>query len=298
MKSPTAAPRNQQKARPKREITSKLLVEAVLVVLLAMIAARLFWLIIAPLPLPQGDPLEIAKIAATPQEATPSQSPFGAALSDAPAEQAIVADVAETTLNLKLKGVWTDAEAPSAAIQLPDGKQARFAVGDEIISGVSLLSVEADRAIIRRAGQREALIFEGKAAVPRNEAPSSAEAGEAAVETPSNELRSGSGLSNGGGAPLPGGLSSVIRIAPGQIGPDGAPSIRLYASENREAFQELGLRDGDRVVSIDGATMPANPAQLAAMIGSLQSKSSAVLMVERSGEQISVTVSMADFVEN
>jgi len=70
----------------------------------------------------------------------------------------------ETTLDLKVFGMRADlsGENSSAIIETPDGKQWTYLVGDEIIPGVTLKSVEIDWVILDRNGADERLSRQGK----------------------------------------------------------------------------------------------------------------------------------------
>ena len=259
-------------------------IELLLAVLLAALAARFFWLVFSPLPLPSGAPIERS---GAQQAAAPVivKNPFGAAANVEIAEVDEAPDVAETTLNLKLTGVWAEGVEGSAIIALPDGKQRRFNVGDEIINGVELDAVYADQVTIRRNGVREALKFEGK------------EATAAANQAARRSSRSQPNLRNVSGtppaAPSAGmnGIASVLRVAP-SIDENGERSIELYASRNRVAFESFGLKDGDRLVAINGSAPPTNPAALSSVIATLQRRSSVTVTVERNGERIPISISM------
>ncbi len=72
----------------------------------------------------------------------------------------------ETTLDLKVFGMRADigGDTSSAIIQTPDNKQASYAIGDEIIPGVTLKQVEIDYVILDRNGVIERLSRQGKTA--------------------------------------------------------------------------------------------------------------------------------------
>ena len=70
----------------------------------------------------------------------------------------------ETTLNLKVFGMRADlkGDTSSAIIQTPDQKQATYFLGDEIIQGVTLKSVDIDFVILDRNGTLERLSRQGR----------------------------------------------------------------------------------------------------------------------------------------
>ncbi len=261
------------------------IIELAAVALIAILAARLFWLLFAPLPLPQGEPLN-TRAQPSAAAAIAVANPFKTAAVAETAAETASPDVVETTLNLTLTGVWVDEAAASASIQMPDGEQRRFTVGDEIIDGVTLAAVYPDQAIIRRAGVREALKFESKEVFDRPAA-SARSSGSAQAQ-----LRSGGELPANIGANGPAGFASIMRIAPA-TSETGERTLELYAAGNRSAFAAFGLRDGDKLVSIDGMAPPSNPAALSSVLSSLQRKSSASLIVERDGKEIPINISLS-----
>ncbi len=73
-------------------------------------------------------------------------------------------DAPETTLNLKLFGRITGTPA-RATIQTPDGTQKGYAVGQEIMSGVTLEAVNPDYVVISQNGALERLTIEDRGGV-------------------------------------------------------------------------------------------------------------------------------------
>jgi type II secretion system protein C len=64
----------------------------------------------------------------------------------------------ESDLELTLFGLRSG-DAGSAIIQPPDGRQAIFQIGDEIVDGVQLVAVHRDHIVIHRNGREERLTF-------------------------------------------------------------------------------------------------------------------------------------------
>lgn len=83
------------------------------------------------------------------------------------AVEATVAEAPVTTLNLTLVGLRAEGEGRgSAIIQTPDNQQRPYAVGDEILDGVTLAAVEAGFVTMRRAdGAVERLGFAERASL-------------------------------------------------------------------------------------------------------------------------------------
>ena len=131
--------------------------ELVLLSLLALQCARLLWTLVTPVD-PVGDwrtssALRAPMAAST--ELLGSFDPFFRLSGDA--GPAVV-----TSLNLKLYGVREDRASGrgSAIISTPDGQQKSFAVGEEIVPGVTLKAVNFDSVTISRGGASEQLFLD------------------------------------------------------------------------------------------------------------------------------------------
>lgn len=70
----------------------------------------------------------------------------------------------ETTLDLKVFGMRADlgGDSSSAVIETPDGKQSTYVIGETIIPGVTLKSVDIDFVILDRNGKTERLSRQGR----------------------------------------------------------------------------------------------------------------------------------------
>lgn len=255
------------------------LTELILVVILGIMLAQIFLSFVAPLPLPQGDATAAIPGRQQDMEERVVKSPFPATVLDAaPLETALA--VSETALDLTLTGVWADAEEGSATIRTPDGKQSRFAVGDTIVSGVTLEAVFPDQVVINTNGVREALRFESKAM--------SGETPPVMVE-PRGRQNTNAPLKSVTSASI-GNLASILRVAP-TLDSNGKLVVEVYAAKNRAAFTAFGFKDGDRLVSIDGRATPTKPTALSAVLSEIQRKDETVIVVERDGKKIPISVS-------
>jgi general secretion pathway protein C len=138
-----------------------LAVEIALLALLALQCARLLWALVTPVS-PLGDWRRDAVAAvASPAILSTFDPFFRLSRSNGP--------VIITSLNLKLFGVREDRASGrgSAIIGLPDGTQGSFAVGEDILPGVTLAAVAFDNVTIRRGGAREQLFLDqSQAATP------------------------------------------------------------------------------------------------------------------------------------
>ena len=142
--------------------------ELALAVALAVLLARIAWLVIEP-----GGAVSrvetLGQYQASPSQTQASQTrspdydllvslnPFDRTGQDV---EAIVPDAPETKLNLVLKGVRATADGGgSAMIQTPDNRMQIYRPGDAILEGVLLDRVFGDRIILRKDGATEALLM-------------------------------------------------------------------------------------------------------------------------------------------
>ena len=130
--------------------------ELLLISLLALQCARLVWTVLTPVG-PVGD---WRASAATPTAPAPTGVLAGFDPFFRLAGQS--GPVLVTSLNLKLYGVRQDQASGrgSAIISTPDGRQSSFAVGDEIMPGVTLTGVGFDSVTISRGGASEQLFMD------------------------------------------------------------------------------------------------------------------------------------------
>ena len=226
------------------------LVEFALLVVLGLLLARTFWLIAAPAksvnaltPAPASmvtAPAPVSRLQANLSLLT-SANPF------ASVERAAVDDdtisVPETSLNLRLQGVRAitsgdgDLQA-SATIVTPDNRQGVYVVGDKLLDNVVLSRILSNRVILDKGGTFEALYLEGREdglRVLGGEEPRQAIGGQRVVEPAIHHIASAETL-----------LSAVRLI------PAGEEALRIVPTVAPEDLEGLGLREGDRLVAVDG----------------------------------------------
>lgn len=165
-------------------------------------------------------------------------APFGSASGSGPT-------AVETTLPLRLLGVLAepDPRTGRALIAAGGGSSAVYAVGAAIPGGATLIEIYPTQVILERAGRRESL------ALPENLLPSLNAAGRTPVppegDSRSNRL-----------APSPA-LNAITQVMTWQsVLRAGQPSgVRVYPGANAAAFEALGLRPGDLVVTVNQAPL-------------------------------------------
>lgn len=147
-------PRAERLLRRLPRLTALSAVELALLALIAVQAARLVWILVTPVG-PVGDwrPVGALTLPATHSGLTDFDPFFRLSGGGAPATI--------TSLNLRLYGVREDRATGrgSAIIALPNGSQRSFAVGEEIIPGVTLAAVGFDNVTVNRGGAPEQLFL-------------------------------------------------------------------------------------------------------------------------------------------
>ena len=251
--------------------------EIVLLVLIAVQAARLLWILVTPvgpvgewkasgaLVLPDGD--------AALREFDPFFRLSGAG-----------APAVVTSLNLKLYGVTEDRATGrgSAIIALPDGTQRSFAVGEEIIPGVALAQVGFDNVTIDRAGVREQIFLDqSEPAQVAGGAPPSVPATVPGQPQPA-QVRAAPTAPVAAASPTGPPIRFQPRMANGQV--DGI-IVSPGGSDGGAAFRSAGFVPGDVIVSVNGQRVTSTE-QARALIRATGGE--AILMVDRGGQAVSM----------
>lgn len=240
--------------------------ELLLLGLLAVQLARLIWLLAGPLG-PVGD----------------WKAPGGLA---APADGAVLAGfdpffrlsgssgpTVVTSLDLKLYGVREDRATGrgSAIIALPDGRQMNFAVGEEIMPGVTLTAVGFDNVTISRGGAPEQIFLD--------------ESGPAPVVGPGDTAA----------PPTPEVLAPIVQAAPAGLPIGIQPRIAggringvlvTPGNDGGQAFRAAGFAPGDVIVSVNGQRVTS----LDQARGAIVPGGEADVMVDRGGRAVPMHV--------
>lgn len=241
--------------------------ELLLLGLLAVQAARLIWTVATPVE-PFGRWRADPAAPTASLDVLGSFDPFFRLAPDAGA--AVV-----TSLQLKLFGVRADQATGrgSAIIGLPDGTQASYAVGDEVMPGVRLDAVRFDGITVLRGGAREQLFLD--------------------QSTPAVTV---SPLA----VPTPVTISPPAAAAPARLQDDVAASPRiidgrvagftLQPRASGEAFRGAGLQPGDVLVAVNGARI-TDAGSVPNLSNLLAQGNSVTVEIERSGNPVTLTLS-------
>jgi len=260
-------------------------VALILVVLIAWLLARIAWMLI-PGPA-AGDPVEVPPGSAAARtdpgqadvQAIANAHIFGEATAEAaaPPPPSDHDDLAETRLNLSLKGTITaNEEQLSIAIIADTGNQEKvYAIRDTVVPGTTLHAVYADRVILNRSGALEALKLpkefpQGSQSVRRVAPPPVTRAADA---NPSIQEVVSENVTK---------LADVIRPTPYFVAGQ-QQGYRVYPGRDRRQFAALGLRPGDLIKDIDGAAL-TDPQQAMEIFQNLGSADQVSVTVERNGQ--------------
>lgn len=244
--------------------------ELLLLALIAVQAARLVWTLVTPVG-PLGDYQGPAAL-------TPPAD--GSALADFDPFFRLAADgpAVVTSLDLKLYGVREDRATGrgSAIIALPDGAQHSFAVGDEIMPGVTLAAVGFDSVTISRGGAPEQIFLD-------QSEPAAAAASADAAAAPAT------------GAQTPAPAPPAPRTAPAapaaeillQPRSTGGRVQGVAVGGNAQALRAAGLVPGDVIVSVGGQRVTSTEQAWALL---RRSGGEADVVVNRGGRAVPIRV--------
>jgi general secretion pathway protein C len=236
--------------------------ELALVAVLAYEVARLVWTVAVP----AGPVGAWSAPARAPAVADPallgSFDPFFRQSGDD--EAATVSSLALTLLGTR---VDTVSGRGSAIIATPDGKEASFLVGETIIPGVRLRSVEFDGVTIDRGGASERLMLDQSAGTP----PVTPESAGVATDAPATRA-----------AGLAAGVTATPRLAGATL-----TGLVLTPKGDGAAFAAAGLQPGDVLVSVNGRPVAElrDPAAIVALLDA----GGASLAIERGGRPLTLT---------
>ena len=242
--------------------------ELALLVLIAVQAARLIWIFVAPIG-PVGDWKSPAATAPRADGAVLAAfDPFFRLSAGGP--------VVVTSLNLKLTGVREDRATGrgSAIIQLPDGRQLSFGVGEEIMPGVTLAAVGFDNVTINRGGAQEQIFIDQSQPAPVAGADPNATTpvppGPPQVVTPQG----------------PANMAGAINFTPRMAGTGVNGVTVMPGNDGGRAFSAAGFQPGDVIVAVNGQRVTSLEQARAAM----GTGGTASVMVERGGRAVPLTV--------
>lgn len=228
------------------------LANAILVIMIGLAAARLFWLLWPQAELPVtadlaahdrgadgAAPVNIDTIAAA--------NLFGEKTTAETAAYAEEIEAPETRLNLILTGIISSrsGERSRAMIKSGNRDQRAYGVGDTVAGGVKLHAIYANRVILDRGGRYETLTLEQEKTAA--ESVRRIERGERVTAAAAEEL----GTIRRELLNDPSKISQYIRLQPERRN-GTLIGYRIYPARERELFNELGLKPGELVTAVNG----------------------------------------------
>ncbi|MAI89697.1 type II secretion system protein N [Ponticaulis sp.] len=266
-----------------------LAVDLALVLILGLLIARLVWTILSPASF-----VDVSTTAYRPQASDTEQriranpnllrtfNPFSRELEAAPVTEET--DAPETTLNLAIRSIFmsSSSEQSFARIQTPDNEVKRFREGDIILSGVTLERILADRVILSRNGNREALFSRELSVIGDVGETAQSEARAEPVERAAPpQTTNRVDVST---------LDEFYRdVTVRRVGRDsGGTVLQIQGSSSSELLARAGLRTNDILLSVNSYDLSED--SLSDLYQTLQSADELDFMVERDGRTFPLTV--------
>ena len=294
-------------------------VNIVLVAALGLALAQLFWLV-WPEPAPEviapsqaGGAAGAKPVKRIDVSAIAGAHLFGEqTVASAELERQKELNAPETQLNLELTGIIADRDGSRSRALIKDqkGKQDGYRVDEQIVSGVKLRAIYADRVILDRSGRLETLTLESvkkaqsmtgltrrpaeragtqtAAAATSSRGAATADAEPAEAQGVSSELEAKLSDVRREIMANPANAQRYIRLRPARQ--DGSlVGYRIFPGQDNTLFKQAGLQSGELVTAINGQPLN-NPAASLKMLGNLAKAGSATITVENDGASRTVEV--------
>ncbi|MGB7755634.1 MAG: type II secretion system protein GspC [Salinisphaera sp.] len=279
----------------------------VLVALIALAVARLFWLV---WPEPSAQAVAPSSTNGSSRAASSQTIDidtiagahlFGEqAAKDANADKVKQIKAPETHLNLELTGIVSDSrgDRSRALIKDPKGKQDSYKVGQQIVSGVKLHAIYADRVILDRSGHYETLTLESikkvrsMTGIKRSQASviSASPRSEPSSRTVSGDVADRIGSIRKKILSDPSTASHYIRLRPARQN-GNLVGYRIYPGADKSLFKKAGLQSGELVTAINGQPLD-NPADSLKLLGGLAHASTATVTLQHNGQTRTVRINL------
>ncbi|OYW21466.1 MULTISPECIES: type II secretion system protein N [unclassified Sphingomonas] len=264
---------------PQRTIYGAL--ELALLALLAVQVARLIWSVVTPVG-PLGNWRANSSVSATASaDVLRSFDPFFRL--DATAPSAPTAATV-TPLSLTLFGIRLDGATSrgSAIIATPDGVQASFSVGAEIMPGVTLKSVSFDHVTLTRGGVDEDLFIDQSGGASAS----------SAATMDSNGVLSAPPSAATGGQPvtlarLRAEIGFIPRVDSGKV-----TGLTVRPQGSGTIFRQVGLKEGDVVTQLGGRAI-SGAGDIDLLAGQFAKGGALSITVERGAEVLPLTITLA-----
>lgn len=262
-----------------------------LLVWLAWVLANTFWLFLSgpAEPVVLDSSMVILRASAEPDSATSMQRSdehirswelFGPLA----AEQERVAEAPETRLRLELLGVFENVEAGlGSAIIAEQGKDGDlYHPGDKVPGNATLEEIYADRVILLRMGQREALRIKEVELSGEVEQVSASSSRRTASDSQSRSSSPPDGGDDGDLVEQRNMIISRLGLTPSDSG-----GYAIGSNAPAQVLQVIGLRSGDVLVSVNGHDVGNEEADMAAL-QEFRSTGTASIVVQRGAQRFTV----------
>lgn len=268
--------RAQQLLRRLPRTTWFSVLEIILISLLAVQCARLVWAVATPV----GPVGEWRSDAGVPTLSAPDMALFETF--DPFFRLEGNGRVVVTDLDVRLFGIRQDQASGrgSAIIALPNGEQDSFSVGDEIMPGVTLESVDFDFVTISRNGSSEQIFLD------QSSAPTASPPPQASVQQPPVARPQAAAPGRGAVQRItPSQLASGTQISPRREGNRLTGIVLQPSGSDDTALRAAGFEPGDVIISINGERIQ-EMGQAVSFANNLGTGDGFV-QVERNGETVS-----------
>lgn len=269
--------------RQKGERWLRAIVALLLVVFLAYVIARTVWMLwYGPWDsLPESDLGQVAVAGARqnkseiPASRVQSWHLFGVYQAEAGNDRPV--DAPETRLSLELLGLFqTRDRDKSSAIIAEKGKEAElFHIGDAIPGNAELEEIYADRVILRRQGRLETLRLNEIKGLPGGGVTQVTEpAPQTQAPSPQTDLAQQR-------------LALIRQLGLQPVSEGGAEGYRIGEQAPKQLIEQVGLNQGDVVVSVNGYPLGNEESDLAALQSYLDSQAASIV-VQRGEQEFTV----------
>ena len=267
-----------------------LLVELLLLVLLAWLLMKLLFALITPVEQGAAVPATPAAGGSGPAFAgdysvlTTYDAFAGRPVGETVREAVVMEDVAETSLDITLVGVWANRDGSGSALVQMGSRQAEpYRTGEEIQSGITLRQVGPDRIIISRNGVNESVYLEGIDRGDRSGNSGRASSSQAAPQ--SSEVEGRLTLAK---------VADVMGMRP--VRDPTSNRITSYEIFPRDEgkFFSLGFVEGDVIKLVNNRRAPGDPEDLKELLEELSGSSRVRFVVSRGGEAVEVVITPSE----
>lgn len=194
----------------------------------------------------------------------------------------------DTTLALTLHGIVAGhGPQDSRALIVANGDEEPYALGAQLPGGAVIRAIYPDRVMLERGGRVEALRLPKDSSGGVNTGPTPPD-----MQPPMNALPQNLGQLRQAIANNPERLMDAVRAMP-VMQQGKLTGYRIYPAGNPSIFNQLGLRPGDVVTSINGIPL-TDPAQSMRILASVKTSEQVSITLLRNGQPQTQVLQMQD----